>query len=301
MVTLNCEHCKNPFETTKAKARGCKSVKPRRFCSHKCFWDHNKGTVHNSYQHNAKQFECKQCGKKVRKTKNNKHVFCSTECWRAYQTIYPVNGFTKCLNCGKTFKRLKPEHYFCTRSCRDKHKIGEKSHCWKGGRAKHGDGRIALYTKERYKDGKSKGEIRYRLEHRVAVEEYIGRPLEHQEKVWHIDCDKGNNSLQNLFVFRSQGDMNKAIHKGLLPLESNLDRMRDDEQYIQTINDCQPIPLDHPVRSMRLFQCITAVRPHNNKCCACGKTFYRTARKERKLPKKTYCSRECFQNRKGIK
>lgn len=43
-------------------------------------------------------------------------------------------------------------------------------------------------------------------EHRYVVENYIGRKLFKNERVHHIDGDKRNNSLDNLYIFKKLGD-----------------------------------------------------------------------------------------------
>ena len=55
-----------------------------------------------------------------------------------------------------------------------------------------------------YKDGKAV------WEHRLIAAESLGRPLHDYELVHHIDCDKHNNSRDNLHVFTSQSDHRQA-------------------------------------------------------------------------------------------
>lgn len=45
----------------------------------------------------------------------------------------------------------------------------------------------------------------YRKEHVVFVEEHLGRPLEKDEVVHHIDGDKTNNALENLWMTSRSG------------------------------------------------------------------------------------------------
>jgi ribosomal protein S4E len=46
--------------------------------------------------------------------------------------------------------------------------------------------------------------------HRSVVERSIGRALRSDEIVHHIDFDKGNNTIENLFVFQSRGKHRSA-------------------------------------------------------------------------------------------
>lgn len=48
------------------------------------------------------------------------------------------------------------------------------------------------------------GKLIKRLEHRVVMEEYLGRPLLPEETVHHLNGDKTNNSLKNLQLWASR-------------------------------------------------------------------------------------------------
>jgi hypothetical protein len=49
--------------------------------------------------------------------------------------------------------------------------------------------------------------------HRLNAEKMLGRQLHPTEHVHHIDCNKLNNSYDNLMVFKTQGD-HAAFHNG---------------------------------------------------------------------------------------
>ena len=51
-------------------------------------------------------------------------------------------------------------------------------------------------------------------EHRYIVEQKIGRPLEKQEIVHHIDNNRSNNNISNLYLCANKSEHSK-IHKGL--------------------------------------------------------------------------------------
>jgi len=47
-------------------------------------------------------------------------------------------------------------------------------------------------------------DFKWEFEHRLVVENFIGRILEPEEVVHHIDFNKSNNSINNLMIFPSQ-------------------------------------------------------------------------------------------------
>lgn len=90
---------------------------------------------------------------------------------------------------------------FCSNSChgktifgdkelqkRIKHPSGREHPRWKGG-TKRKDGYILISV-----NGKRK------FEHRYIMEEYIGRKLEYDETIHHIDGNRSNNHLPNLSI-----------------------------------------------------------------------------------------------------
>ena len=83
---------------------------------------------------------------------------------------------------------MKCHHLYRKRS-------GTKNSHWKGGEIVRSDGyvlvRIGIVTR------KEKGK-KYNLKHRIVMEEHLGRNLERNELVHHINGDKGDNRIENL-------------------------------------------------------------------------------------------------------
>lgn len=130
---------------------------------------------------------CIQCGKtfNVRKDQHNK--FCGFECYWASMR----EDKTKiCPVCGNVFNKLKKQTY-CSRECQGMAKRG-KPHPKTNGISKSRDGYIREYV-----DGK------YKMQHRLVMERYLGRELRPDEVVHHKDHDKTNNSIENLELLTS--------------------------------------------------------------------------------------------------
>mgnify|MGYP001565857374 CR=1 FL=1 len=66
---------------------------------------------------------------------------------------------------------------------------------WRGGRLRHGDGYILIYIPEHPLNCKG-----YVLEHRLVIENHIGRYLTRGETVHHINGIKDDNRVENLQV-----------------------------------------------------------------------------------------------------
>ena len=73
----------------------------------------------------------------------------------------------------------------------------EKSSNWKGGKSKDLKGYILIYQPQ-HPNSKKSG---YILEHRLVMEKYLGRYLQRKEIVHHKNLDKGDNKIENLFLF----------------------------------------------------------------------------------------------------
>ena len=66
----------------------------------------------------------------------------------------------------------------------------EKSASWNGGRFLDKNGYYRVYV----------GNLKYAYEHKVIMSKALGRELKTEEKVHHIDCNKINNDISNLYV-----------------------------------------------------------------------------------------------------
>lgn len=56
----------------------------------------------------------------------------------------------------------------------------------------------------------------YILEHRLVMEQHLGRYLDPAEVVHHIDANPSNNAIENLRLHRSQSDHIRIEHPNLI-------------------------------------------------------------------------------------
>ena len=173
-----CQYCGKTFS---ARADG-----PTKYCSMEC-----SGKAFS--KKNRKYAICPICGKEFRK-RRSESKYCSNKCSAQGRTTKTA---IKCDECGKEFERvnchIRGQHNFCSRECQWKwHAKTNKreNHAnWNGG-IYHHDGYIFL----KQEDGT------YKAEHRIVMEEKLGRKLDPHEIVHHLDENKSNNSPENLVV-----------------------------------------------------------------------------------------------------
>lgn len=122
-----------------------------------------------------------------------------------------------CQNCGVQFfdHASTRNTACCSNQCAAQVFGGVNSHAYKGGRYIDCEG----YTVIRI------GKNKYLREHRIVAAKAVGRPLKRREIVIHLDRNRGNNVLENLYIFASIGEFRERSHLRLLPKVSNLSPM----------------------------------------------------------------------------
>ena len=135
----------------------------------------------------------------------------------------------KCDYCGREFSRqiadLK-KHQFCKQECywkwaktarkgfkfseETKEKMSKTAMKKNGGRSKDARGYILIY-KPRHPLCQSSG---YIVEHRLVMEEYLGRFLKSEEVVHHMNGVLNDNRIENLMLFPS-GGKHTSYHRKL--------------------------------------------------------------------------------------
>jgi len=89
-------------------------------------------------------------------------------------------------------------------------KFGAANHKWKGGRMIDPDG----YVLVKRRDHPAARKNGYILEHRLVMEEHLGRPLRADEVVHHKNSVKTDNRIENLEVLDSQATHMKVERTG---------------------------------------------------------------------------------------
>ena len=125
-----------------------------------------------------------------------------------------------CIVCGSIFyrsskyskKQLEKAKY-CSKKC-----ANHKEHCpsWNGGKYQMKQGYIKIKSYGHpYADVEE-----YVMEHRLKMEEYLGRYLLPEEVVHHIDGNKINNFIGNLILMTKSKHISlhkKGKHTGIIP------------------------------------------------------------------------------------
>lgn len=154
--------------------------------------------------------KCRQCKKRC------KNTFCNVRCkstWHNHNRVLPPNVDYKCEVCKKRVRKyVSPSRIasgqdtlqFCSRTCAGVGRRGKKHHQWTGGTHIDKDGYV-MVSRSDHPDANSRGYVR---QHRLFMEEHIGRRLMKTEVVHHINDDPADNRIENLQLYK-----NNAEHK----------------------------------------------------------------------------------------
>lgn len=169
-------------------------------------------------------FKCVVCGVECRKRRSPANVktapkYCSQKCHGIDQQgsgsgITP-NVIFDCVVCGKRVETYRSpsatiDARYCSLKCLGIAQLGEGNPSFTGGRVVMNNGYINILNPS-HPHADARG---YMLEHRLVVEERIGRILGRKEIVHHIDGNPSNNESSNLQLFASQAE-HLAKHRSL--------------------------------------------------------------------------------------
>lgn len=182
---VNCVQCGSQFRPRYAESK---------FCSRACWYEHIR----------AEQKACACCGKKF-KARYAQQVYCSVECKVVANT---KDKTVICAQCGTSFERPhgKPRAY-CSIGCSNRARAaGSKVTADKlsprkleGSKTSHG------YVVVRV-NGKRV------LQHRLVMEDMIGRSLMKGERVHHRNGKRDDNRPENLELWTGIGESKKDPH-----------------------------------------------------------------------------------------
>jgi hypothetical protein len=139
----------------------------------------------------------------------------STTTWSNYLQALRVrqeqHGKTYCRPCGKKIGGIKklgrPQPAV---AAANRKRCGEKHASWRGGRYIDREGYVMLLVE----GSKTSGWARYRKEHLVVMERKLHRKLRSTEVVHHIDNNKQNNQILNLYL--TDGPGHRLAHVSLV-------------------------------------------------------------------------------------
>ena len=161
---------------------------------------------------------CVVCGKEIKRLYKHsqkqweKIRFCSKKCFGV--TLKKKLVKFDCISCGKTTNR-KPrsdsKFKFCSKKCAGRFAVslatkerdfnGKNNPAWKGGV------KIALgykyLLKPLHPHSSKEG---YVAEHRLIMEKHIGRIINPEEIVHHVNGDKKDNRIENLMLLKNQSE-----------------------------------------------------------------------------------------------
>ena len=184
-----CERCLMVFHV--------RAGRDNNYCSRKCRWPNAQNGV-------KRWHTCGQCGEQFNNPRPQAK-FCTVSCHNAYQTTAERRD-NVCEYCSVTFT-AKADHGEWPRYCDRKCFLSDV-------RSMEWDRRPLM---------KCLGGGRRKGEHRLLIESRLGRELEYEgEPVYHINGNKRDNRLSNMFLFPSYEIMGHAFQNSELPTESNL-------------------------------------------------------------------------------
>lgn len=214
-----CAHCGKEF-----------SGRPnwgRKFCSSSCYHTHDNGTERVE----RVSFSCGVCGTEFRRAPGELAAYrkkwgqdpkyCSRSCGGKGRMLSDAKWQVDCMQCGtpmpiqrKPGGQVNRQRKLCSTECRKAYKLAEHERLRPAEdretqRSITRQGYVRLRFPNMY--GTKGREV---LEHRLAMEQHIGRELLPEETVHHVNGVRDDNRLENLELFSSRhGPGQRVIDK----------------------------------------------------------------------------------------
>lgn len=181
-----------------------KLSKEARFCSITC---RNRYISRNNITRVV--VKCLYCGKDYTKRKSQSIMygrnFCCKEHYHKWQEENLTNKVTLiCSYCGKSYKtrasRKQTKSNFCSRKCQHSFFVGDKCPAYRTGKKLSDAGYVLILKPEHPRRVAGS----YVYEHTLVMEKHLGRFLEKNEVIHHINGVKNDNRIENLQVVTPQ-------------------------------------------------------------------------------------------------
>lgn len=197
-VAMICKGCQKTYQIKASLAKN------RNFCNLKCRTAYYTTIV-----------KCQNCDNEITTYKNNPQKYCSISCAVSARNKTDANPSKHRDLSGKNNPMYGKG--FLGEDNPMYGKTGEQAPMWKGGRKIRDDGYVLVYAPDHphaHSAGR-RGRNLYMLEHRLIMEQYLGRYLLPEEVVHHKDGNPSNNDISNLELFSTQSEHILKAHKEL--------------------------------------------------------------------------------------
>jgi len=190
--TVVCEVCHIAFEVKASQTA-------RRFCSWACKTVWGQSTRIDS--------TCQHCSITFTTYASRRQKYCSISCGITARNLTPHNpAYHRDISGAKNPMYGKGLSGSANPMSG---RTGERHPAWKGGRKVRKDGYVLVLAPEGHpyaiSTGKKNTQTKYVLEHRLVMEQHLGRYLLPEEVVHHHDHNPSNNCIDNLELCASQG------------------------------------------------------------------------------------------------